>query len=77
MDFTRLKKRLDEIILTDTVEISEYQDKYYFVKSLTQEFPEVPDKVFYAALENANSILAQPRKKKKFIDIFVESIDIE
>ena len=74
MDIVKIKRRLDEIILTDIVDISEYQDKFYFVKSLTEEFLGVPEKVFYLALEKTNNLLEPPRKKKKFIEVFLEGI---
>lgn len=74
MNLSTLKTELNKILTTDNVSITEYQDKYYFVKSLREVFPEMPEKYFYNALDSTNNRLKAPRVKSNFVRVFATEL---
>ncbi len=74
MDYDKLKDILDDILLSDYIDISEYQDKYFFIKKLINEFPETNENVLYKSLDSTNNTVSAPRKKKDFISSFINEI---
>ena len=65
---------LENYILRDTIQINEYQDKYYFVKKISGFFPDIKEDILYRALERLNDSFPGPVKRKIFIDRFVSEI---
>ncbi len=74
MDYDKLKYVLDDILLSDYVDISEYQDKYFFIKKLKNEFPGASTDALFKSLDSTNDTLQVPRKKKDFISSFISEI---
>ena len=74
MDLNKLKNVLDDILLSDYIDISEYQDKYFFIKKLKNKFPGTSEDVLYKSLDSTNNFLHTPRKKKDFISSYVNEI---
>ena len=74
MDYDKLKNVLDDMLLSDYIDICEYQDKYFFVKRLKSEFPGANENILFKSLDSANNTLQIPRKKKDFISSFISEI---
>lgn len=74
MDLDKLKDVLDDILLSDYINISEYQDKYFFIKKLKNIFPGASEDILYKSLDSTNSALPIPKKKKDFISSFIKEI---
>ncbi len=74
MDYNKLKDILDDILLSDYIDISEYQDKYFFIKRLKNELPGTNENILFKSLDSTNKILQIPRKKKDFISSYINEI---
>lgn len=61
-------------LLQDSVNVQEYQDKFYFVKNLKILLPEMPEDKIYKAIEITNLSLKPPRKKKKYVDLLIKKL---
>lgn len=73
MKTENLKEQVEEL-LQDSVNIQEYQDKFYFVKNLKMLLPEMPEDNIYKAIEITNLSLKPPRKKKQYVDILIKKL---
>ena len=73
MKTDNLKEQIKEL-LQDSVNMQEYQDKFYFVKNLKTLFPEMPEDSIYKAIEITNLSLKPPRKKNQYADIFIKKL---
>ena len=61
-------------LLEDSVNVQEYQDKFYFVKNLKTILPEISEDKIYKAIEITNLRLKPPRKKKEYVDLLVQKL---
>jgi hypothetical protein len=68
MKINSAKRKLNKIIYNISLPIEEYQDKYYFLRNLKNNFPEIPDSKIINAIEYANKEIKSIRKKKNFIN---------
>jgi len=61
-------------LLQDSVNVQEYQDKFYFVKNLKLLLPEMPEDKIYKAIEVTNLSIKPPRKKKEYVDLLIKKL---
>ena len=61
-------------LLQDSVNVQEYQDKFYFVKNLKVLLPGMPEDKIYKAIEMTNLTLKPPRKKNEYVDILIKKL---
>ena len=57
------------MIIGDYIYSEEYQDKYYFAKSLKSLYPDLSEDNIYESINSANEIIKKPRRKDKYVDI--------
>ncbi len=69
-----LKEQIKEILIYDSLNTKEYQDKFYFVKKLRLLLPDVPEDKIYKAVENTNILLQSPINKKKYVDLLTNKL---
>ena len=68
-----LREQVKEL-LQDSVNVQEYQDKFYFVKNLKILLPEMPEEKIYKAIEITNLSLKPPIKKKEYVDLLIKKL---
>jgi hypothetical protein len=68
-----LREQVNELLL-DSVNVQEYQDKFYFVKNLKILLPEMPEDKIYKAIEITNLSLKPPIKKKEYVDLLIKKL---
>ena len=73
MKTNTLREQVKEL-LQDSVNVQEYQDKFYFVKNLKVLLPEMPEDKIYKAVEITNLSLKPPRKKKEYVDLLIKKL---
>ena len=73
MKTNNLREQMNEL-LQDSVNVQEYQDKFYFVKNLKILLPEMPEDKIYKAIEITNLSLKPPRKKKEYVDLLIQKL---
>ncbi|MEJ2615872.1 MAG: hypothetical protein P8Z35_13015 [Ignavibacteriaceae bacterium] len=73
MKTNNLREQVKEL-LQDSVNVQEYQDKFYFVKNLKILLPEIPEDKIYKAIEITNLSLKPPRKKKDYVDLLIKKL---
>ena len=73
MKTNTLREQVKEL-LQDSVNVQEYQDKFYFVKNLKVLLPEMPEDKIYKAVEITNLSLKPPRKKKEYVDLLIQKL---
>ena len=73
MKTNNLREQMNEL-LQDSVNVQEYQDKFYFVKNLKILLPEMPEDKIYKAIEITNLSLKPPRKKKEYVDLLIKKL---
>lgn len=69
-----LKAQIKEILIYDSVNTKEYQDKFYFVKKLRLLLPDVPEDKIYKAVEHTNLSLQSTINKKKYVDLLTNKL---
>ncbi len=73
MKTNNLREQVKEL-LQDSVNVQEYQDKFYFVKNLKTLLPEISEDKIYKAVEITNLSLKPPRKKKEYVDLLIQKL---
>lgn len=73
MKTNNLKEQIKEL-LQDSINVQEYQNKFYFVKNLKVLLPEMPEDKIYEAIEITNLSLKPPRKKKEYVDLLIKKL---
>jgi len=73
MNTNNLREQVKNL-LQDSVNVQEYQDKFYFVKNLKTLLPEMPEDKIYKAIEITNLSLKPPRKKKEYVDLLIKKL---
>jgi hypothetical protein len=74
VDKKTLSVMLNNLLLQDSINIIEYQDKYFFIKKIEEMVPALREEILYKALENTNNYFHTPVKKRLFIDKFTSEI---
>lgn len=69
-----IKSILNRIITRELVNISEYQDRYFFVEQFKQAVPMLNEVIVYRALEEINNSYPYPVKKRIFISKFTDKL---
>lgn len=75
MDKREIKRSLRNILGGYYVHSEEYQDKYYLIKDIKEQLPQLKEESINEAINYANVVVAPPRKIRKFINAFVDKID--
>ncbi len=52
----------------------EYQDKFYLKKQIQEKFPELSDRMIYAAIDSANKKIKESQVVKKYTDLLSNEI---
>lgn len=73
MKTDNLREQVKEL-LKDSINVQEYQDKFYFVKNLKILLPEMSEDKIYKAIEITNLSLKPPRKKKEYVDLLIQKL---
>jgi hypothetical protein len=68
-----LRKQVKNL-LQYSVNVQEYQDKFYFVKNLKVLLPEISEDNIYKAIEITNRSLKPPRKRKQYVDLLIKKL---
>jgi len=68
MEWGEARKRLNDLIDSEKVPIEEYQDKYYFLKKVKSNFPELPEERISSAINYANNEIKTKGKKRKYLN---------
>jgi hypothetical protein len=76
MEKKEIKKNLKSIFGGCYVNSEQYQDKYYLIKDIKDKIPQLDENSIVEAINYANVIVAPPRKIRKFINAFVEKIEV-
>jgi hypothetical protein len=69
-----IKEKVRDLILYDSVDLEEYQNKFYLAKNLKTLFPDLPEDFIYKAIESTNRSINPPRKKDKYINLLINKL---
>lgn len=67
IDKKELKKTLRECIIFDGSNPSEYQNKFYLMKKIKDNFPLLPEKDIFGIIDLVNTSLARPFYDDKYV----------
>jgi hypothetical protein len=66
------KKIVKELFSEKYLSTDEYQDKFYLMKKIKDNFPELSEETIYHLIEKFNKQSIPPRKRSIFIKLFLD-----
>jgi hypothetical protein len=69
LDKKGLKKTVKEFIIFDGSNPSEYQNKFYLMKKIKENFPRLPENEIFGIIEFVNTSLARPFYDDKYVSL--------